>query len=699
MTEHFWSDGQRTLLLGDALEVLRTLPDGSVHLCVTSPPYWGLRSYQSTDNEQVRVWEDPERECEHEWGQLERGKRKDILPADQTTLEARTGTDARQDGAATNGGQFCTVGHCEHEWGGEEKHGARGDRGTSGTGANKHPALEQDGGQPGSGGGGQFCTRQREACDHEWETERVYTEKSAGRSSSEAFQEPGPENVERLKKARWREQTFCKPCGAWKGALGLEPTIDLYVAHMVSIFREVRRVLRDDGVCIVNMGDGYAGGGGIAGVPEGWASLSTTNRARHPANPPAKNLEATGLKPKDLVGQPFRLALALQADGWWWRSMLPWVKPSSAMPESCTDRPAVSTEYWIMLAKSGRYYWDADAIRKQQSAATLAHAPRPPTSRTATMDVKRDRAMMADRIPTMDTGRGRSYRTGAMLLESLDAEIDVRKQQLAHLESVRNNGGLLLDEGGDPVVVLQNPQPFKGAKYLGDWSRKEWRPIDEERQKKIEVWYIAHPDCTDHAHYHRADKWQKLGYADGREIEARAGDADPKAAKCPCVEVKVDHFAAYSVKLIDPLIRAGCPVSVCAECGAPWVRKTKRTGPTPRELAGARGASGGKGSPEGHNAQGFRHGGHQGEYTPSVETLGFSPTCECETDETELGVVLDLFSGTGTTGVACKLLGLGYVGMDVSRDYNVMASARIHETGKTKEAVAAERAGQTALEF
>jgi len=605
--DSFWSDGERTLYLGDALEVLRGLPEGSVHCVVTSVPFWALRQYADVGGEQIQIW------------------------------------------------------------GGAED------------------------------------------CEHEWQSERVYTEKSAGRSSGEAFQKPGPENVERLKKARWREQTFCQLCGAWRGALGLEPDATMWVANLVSIFREVRRVLRDDGVCMVNCGDSYNAGTSAKRKP-----TKTAEHGYWENEEIAQRSNSPGLKPKDLIGQPFRLAVALQADGWWWRAMLPWVKPSSAMPESIRDRPAVSTEYWIMLAKSGRYFWDADGIRKQLRPKTLTHRGGGTCGRVGAQDelgkvASGNVSRMPRRVRSEQdtfggasregrgqhskggdpnkTSSGRTYRTGDMLLESLDAEIEAQKARLAHIESVRKNGGLLLDEAGDPVAVLQNPVPFKGTPYLGDWPRKEWRPAGDG-QKKIEVWYIAHPDCKDHAHYHQADKWQKLGYASGREIEARAGDADPKAAKCPCVEVRVDHFAAFSVKLIEPLLKAGCPTQVCADCGAPWVREVKRTATNHKARADRQTATGGAIS------------GGVGKNFADVEreTLGFRPTCECD-GGTEAGTVLDPFSGTGTTGVGCKEQGLRYVGIDVSRDYSVMASARIHETGKTKKVVEAERAGQEVMEL
>lgn len=164
------------------------------------------------------------------------------------------------------------------------------------------------------------------------------------------------------------------------GQLGLEPTPEAYVAAMVDVFREVRRVLRDDGTVWLNLGDSYAAQRGgttmpaetLAGGNGGWMpDGSRVNRDRHDGYSPSRNAGAIGLKHKDLVGIPWRVAFALQADGWFLRSDIIWSKPNP-MPESVTDRPTKSHEYLFLLSKSPRYYFDADAVR-ENGVATDAH--------------------------------------------------------------------------------------------------------------------------------------------------------------------------------------------------------------------------------------------------------------------------------------------------------------------------------------
>jgi DNA modification methylase len=212
-------------------------------------------------------------------------------------------------------------------------------------------------------------------CQHEWESRRYYVEQSVSATSREAFAEAGEENSARLKAARWREDACCSRCGAWRGAFGLEPTPELYVAHTVEILREIRRVLRPDGVLWWNVGDSYAGSGGAHAVHHSNPGISNSWQ-RHGVphwgqlGVPGRYLPPEGLKAKDLMLIPFRVALGAQADGWWVRSVVVWSKPNS-MPESVRDRPTESHEYILLLTKSERYFYDADAVREPLSETTI----------------------------------------------------------------------------------------------------------------------------------------------------------------------------------------------------------------------------------------------------------------------------------------------------------------------------------------
>jgi DNA modification methylase len=218
----------------------------------------------------------------------------------------------------------------------------------------------------------------------------------------------------------------CLRCGAWRGALGLEPTPDMFVDHLVEVFEEVRRVLRPDGTAWLNLGDSYAsatergnGGDGTSTLtgsgsyqneaprPRAWArrpergenaatGRGRTRAERDPAHA-GKNtaivgsnraqrgdgnngvsfgpmiqpnrLPIAGLKPKDLVGVPWMAAFALRRAGWWLRQDIVWAKPNP-MPESTEDSCTKAHEYVFLLTKSARYFYDADAIAEPASENT-----------------------------------------------------------------------------------------------------------------------------------------------------------------------------------------------------------------------------------------------------------------------------------------------------------------------------------------
>lgn len=247
------------ILVGDCRETLRTLPEASVHCCVTSPPYWGLRDYGLPPT----IW-GGDKDCEHEWEQHVKPAANGIVNPDGMTAET-----------------------------------------LSGNSATRKPIIS----------------------------------------------------------------AFCQQCGAWRGCLGLEPTPDMFVDHLVAVFREVRRVLRDDGTLWLNLGDSYTSGGRIShGTRVGYKQQ--TNRGSNGESDAPRAPQPPGLKSGDLCGIPWRVALALQADGWWLRSDIIWAKPNP-MPESVTSRPSSAHEHVFLLAKSARYYYDAEAVREPHKEVSL----------------------------------------------------------------------------------------------------------------------------------------------------------------------------------------------------------------------------------------------------------------------------------------------------------------------------------------
>lgn len=161
------------------------------------------------------------------------------------------------------------------------------------------------------------------------------------------------------------------------GQIGTEATPAAFVDRMVEVFREVRRVLTEDGTLWLNLGDSYAGSWGAqsrehAGKHAPNISALSANQAKHAQirlNGTGSLGRTPGLKAKDLIGIPWKVAFALQADGWWLRSDIIWAKPN-CMPESVTDRPTRSHEYIFLLTKSADYFYDHEAIKEPCTEST-----------------------------------------------------------------------------------------------------------------------------------------------------------------------------------------------------------------------------------------------------------------------------------------------------------------------------------------
>lgn len=266
------------------------------------------------------------------------------------------------------------------------------------------------------------------------------------------------------------------------GQIGLEKAVGEYVSALLKVFREVYRVLKPSGTCWLNLGDSYAGGGNYRGI-NSENTLTAKLRSNRGATGVSQSLgalgkDADGAKPKDLVGIPWRVAFALQADGWYLRSDIIWSKPNP-MPESVTDRPTKAHEYLFLLAKQERYYYDAAAIAEPVSSAMLQ-------------------------------------------------------------EMAQGYGGLgLKDYEGAGV---QNPSSVKA------------RIIERARVK-----FGSSRDDGQQPHsFHLGKGWQTDGVTRNRRT----------VWSVPTMPYSGAHFATMPEKLIEPCILAGCPLYVCAKCGA-----------------------------------------------------------------------------------------------------------------------------------
>ena len=219
--------------------------------------------------------------------------------------------------------------------------------------------------------------------------------------------------------------------------VGHGQSLEQYVQSMVEVFREVRRVLRDDGTLWLNLGDSYA-----ANRP--YQVPSTKGGAKHG---PAQGVNGAGsrvpdgLKPKDLIGIPWRVAFALQADGWFLRAACPWVK-RNPMPESVTDRPGTSHEYVFLLAKSADYFYDRHGV-------LVAFADARQGRDGGKKKSQRNRGGRDDGFTTPSgidppANGGRNRRSGDWFFDAM---------------------GMIVDEVGDPVAFTPTVKPYKKAHF------------------------------------------------------------------------------------------------------------------------------------------------------------------------------------------------------------------------------------------
>ena len=360
------------------------------------------------------------------------------------------------------------------------------------------------------------------------------------------------------------------------GQIGLEATLEEYLATLVEVFREVRRVLRKDGVLWLNMGDIYndptrirpsSHQPNLNGYVDGtWGKHAREGHIRN-VIPRGEN---GGLKRKDLVGLPWRLAFALQADGWWLRADCIWAKPNP-MPSSVLDRPTVAHEYVFLLSRSARYWYDAEAVRTE--------------------------------------------------------------------------------------AKVQGKQASVSGWAAGDGPHDAISHNQGERRQRQRGHERPHNGFN--------ERWDLMTGAESQAMGANLRTVWPVATR-GCSGA---HFATFPEALAEICVRAGSSErGRCPACGAAWRRllDLSYANPGNRETNGPRSIDNGEIS-AGYTVRGERE----------SRTLGWEPGCGCDAGDPIPCLILDPFSGSGTTGVVALREGREYVGVEVSPEYVELSRRRI----------------------
>lgn len=474
----------------------------------------------------------------------------------------------------------------------------------------------------------------------------------------------------------------CGKCGAKRvdSQIGLEQSPEQYVQNIVEIFREVWRVLRPEGTAFLNLGDSYAGSnnGSSDHRPQG-ASLSR-NDGKYGKHKPG----AAGLKPKDLIGIPWRVAFALQADGWWLRQDIIWSK-ANPMPESVKDRCTKSHEYVFMLTKSERYYYDHRAILEPASYdgrldTFMKGSPKYKGGFVPDEPEQTVHARGHERWPMkMPPIGGTKHSSGNISTRASGNQPEYRK-----IRGMKTKG---LSDGTLAGNAQHHGNDIAYSKLEKSWSTGDGHKnllnqdgslrieVDEAgipARNKRSVWQIvAEPSNWDYCKhcdtlYVRSERRRiKKTTVDGKRVRT--------CPKCGGTDGWVDHYASFPQKLVEPCILAGTSaIGACPKCGAPWERITESRG----KLKMGWGTQ---------TKIPTESGGHDGLRTKMVnqfETIGWQPTCNCDAGEPAPCTVLDIFNGTAQTGIAAERYNRRYVGIDINANYLRASKKRMNGTQK-----------------
>lgn len=608
------------IINADAITGLRQLDAESVHVVVTSPPYFGLRDYERCPCASVHSGEVGS-------STLEPGPKSGNTQMRNRTPDPNCvkchGTGKQADLSRVWGGSA----DCPHQW---------IDEGTT----VKQPKPDH------SGYDHKLGTRGEQG-----HAAAVGGERNHGHS--------------------------CAKCGAWRGQLGLEPTPDLYIAHLVEVFRELKRVLRDDGVAWLNIGDSYWDEGNLLLIP-------------------------------------FRLALALQADGWIVRSDVIWAKGASfgpyvgnVMPEPCNGwrwerhkikvsgnrseedmyegsgrgdwnatpvgnkpwndyvdcpgcevctpndglvlkkqawRPTKTHEYVFLLAKTGSYYCDKDAIAE-------------PLSRSSMERLEQDSFWEQEGGEKDGLNPNRSARKA---IENLARKVGTRVTPEEQAEMNAQAKEMFPDYFGESV---------KGHDGAGVQNASD---VKRSVLKGLQAQYMKAGASVRENHAYGEIGGRPIGPSSfARPILKRNVRSVFTIGPQPYTEA---HFAVFPPRLIEPMLKVstsekGC----CAACGTQWSRAVGESFIyKDRAGQGSRGEIPSSNRAIGQPQQWIPRGeGH--------ETIGFRTSCECKAG-TVPPTALDPFAGSGTTMAVAKSLGLSSIGIEPNPAYIPLIEKRLNET-------------------
>ena len=447
-----------------------------------------------------------------------------------------------------------------------------------------------------------------------------------------------------------------------------------YICVLRGVFADVWRVLRDDGTLWINQGDSYHNGdkGGYLTERSSKSAMQQSNLANDFTGA-ANRQPQPGLKPKDLCAQPWRLALALQADGWYWRDEIIWHK-RSCMPSSQRDRCTRSHEVVLMFSKQERYFYDIEAIKEPVSQSMLDQIKQGYNG-SDTKDFDEAGAQSASGTKANIIARARASWRGSTFDDGKTGEMKHTRGGKIKVPSGWDTGagshGAFHRDGREQTPQYRELKPPHGSIE----ARKSRQSENNKSMPTAERNGIR--PAKDQG---RVDQ----GLMPAERIGGGAGwrndpDARPLTRTKRSVwslgpePFKESHFAVFPSKLVEPCIKAGTSErGVCPECGAPWARCIDAEFVPQQDVSdekGIRGSGDQKPLDDSDGRDGFPRG--------TTTTTGWSPTCKCGLAETVPATVMDIFGGAGTVGLVADRLQRNAILIELNANYADMAQKRV----------------------
>lgn len=489
-------------------------------------------------------------------------------------------------------------------------------------------------------------------CKHEWGNKTITLKHKSGETN------PGKESWFKDRGASDdKGNCFCIKCGAWRGSLGLEPTFELYIKHLCDIFDEVKRVLRKDGTCWVNIGDSY---GGTQGKNAGWPDSKT--RAKVPQQ----------LKPKQyakcLLDIPYRFSIEMTNRGWIKRNTIIWWKPN-CMPSSAPDRFTIDFEYLFSFVKNNKtLFWTNEKTLEcidKKSLGTKGIEGKDWEWRLCPACSDKNYFNIRTRDVMKKQKDCPQFKASDKEKENIKNKICPRCKGLRKIKySFWTGHDYWFEQQFEKYAPSTLPRMDRGVnvnKWTFGANGQTPHNLSQPRLNKKRGYKMKQPDKgTQYPQYHGKDINYGKQSRNKRCVWVIATQPFPEA-----------HFAVYPEGLIEIPIKAGCPEFVCKKCGKARVKIFKEA------IGGTKGHSWHDHSADMEKGNVKKQTGSEYNTYKRGNFIGYSD-CGCDhSNGWDSGIVLDPFIGSGTTALVALKQRKRFIGIEIKQEYIDMSYKRI----------------------